>query len=124
MGEIRNTTETYWNDVEPEIRKFWEPRTEFYGGVGVTSELDSINNPVSRIYKECKPEDFCAFKLDIDHPEIEGALSQQLLDMPEETKAKVDEFFFEQHVHGFMELDWGSNVNGTYADSYRLFHNL
>lgn len=128
-------TEVYWDGVEPALRKFWEPRLTFYDGVGVTDDKDSDNNPTSRIFRDCKPEDFCAFKLDVDTPPLESALAKQLLATPAETKAKLDEFYFEQHVHGYMQKFWGDHtdsVNGkmmasttdTFVDSYKLFTDL
>jgi len=117
--------ETYWSGVAPETRAFWEPRLTFYDGVGVTAAKDSEHNPVARIFKSCAPEDFCAMKLDIDTPSVELPLVQQLLNTPDETKVKLDEFFFEHHVHGVMQKHgWGQKVAGTFADSYKIFGDL
>lgn len=117
--------ESYWTGVDPAVRLFWEPRVTFYDGVGVTKDKDSEHNPVSRIFKSCAPEDFCSFKLDIDTPSIETPLVQQLLESAKgENAGKLDEFFFEQHVHGAMQPWWGDNVDGTFADSYKLFSEL
>lgn len=116
--------ESYWRGVDAKIRAFWEPRVTFYDGIGVTAEKDSEHNPVSRIFGSCAPQDFCSFKLDIDTPQVEFPLVQQLLSTPAETQAKLDEFFFEHHVEGFMQGWWGSAVNGTFTDSYRLFAEL
>lgn len=117
--------ESYWQGVDPATRAFWAPRLTFYDGVGVTAEIGSNNNPVSLIYKNCAPNDFCAFKLDIDTPSVEFALVQQLLNTPNETTAKLDEMFFEHHVHGLMQANgWGNGVQGTYQDSYNIFSRL
>lgn len=116
--------ETYWNGVDSETRAFWEPRLTFYDGIGVTADKDSEHNPVSRIFKDCKPDDFCVMKLDIDTPKVELSLVQQFLHTPDETKAKLDEFFFEHHVHGVMQRSWGNKVAGTFADSYKIFGDL
>lgn len=116
--------ETYWADVDDTTRAFWEPRVTFYDGIPVTAETESEHNPVSRIFGSCAPEDFCAFKLDIDTPETELPLINQLLDASEATQAKLDEIFFEHHVHGAMEPWWGKAVNGTFEDSYKLFRSL
>lgn len=114
-------TEAYWAGVGPDTRAFWEPRVTFYDGVPVSTNVDSENNPVSMIYSACKPEDYCVFKLDIDTPRVELTLIEQLLGNPQETRTKVDELFFEHHVHGVMQKWWHHNVNGTFADSYDLF---
>jgi len=117
-------TENYWAGVSPETRAFWEPRTSFFDGVPVSAEVGHEHNPVSKMYSSCKPEDYCVFKLDIDTPSVELPLVEQLLGNPQETRAKVDELFFEHHVHGVMQKYWGSAVNGTFADSYDLFGGL
>jgi len=57
-------------------------------------------------------------------PRVELPLIEQLLGNPQETRTKVDELFFEHHVHGVMQKWWGHNVNGTFADSYDLFGRL
>jgi len=117
-------TESYWSGTPSAIRRFWESKVEFYDGVGVVADKNSKDNPVSRIFNDCAAQDFCAFKLDIDTPAIEWPLVQQLVDMQSETKAKLDEFFFEHHVSGVMQKYWGAGVNGTFADSYQLFSTL
>lgn len=116
--------ESYWSGVDAATRARWEPKVTFYDGIGVNAELHSEHNPVSRLYQSCAPDDFCAFKLDIDTPEIELPLVQQLLGAPGETQSKLDEFFFEHHVHGVMQRWWGPEVNGTFQDSYSLFERL
>jgi hypothetical protein len=119
-------TESYWEGTDPKLRAFWEPRVTFYDGVGVTAEKDSRNNPVSRIFSQCKPEDYCVFKLDIDNGSIENPLAQQLLQMPEDTRSKLDEFFFEHHVTGVMQSYWSNTVDfhQTFADSRKMFMDL
>lgn len=116
----------YWQDVPHDIQAFWKKRLTFYNGVPVTADkLDMVNNPVNRIHRHCSPKDFCAFKLDIDTPEVEAPLVQQLLASPERTRSSLDEFFFEHHVHGLMESEgWGGSVTGTFADSYQIFARL
>lgn len=116
----------YWEGVPAETRRQWEPRLTFYNGVPVTAiPGDRANNPVERIRHACRPQDFCAFKLDIDTPSVELPLVQQLLATPAETGASLDEFFFEHHVHGLMQrFGWGDRVNGTFADSYDIFTRL
>jgi hypothetical protein len=117
--------ERYWYGVEPQVRSFWEPRLWFYDGIGVTAEKNHRHNPVHRIFTACEAKDFCAFKLDIDTPQIELPLVQQLLDAPRNTMASLNEFFFEHHVSGVMAPWWGSvNVSGTFADSYKIFSRL
>jgi len=121
----RQGIEDYWRDVPDDIREFWEKRLTFYNGVPVTAdEHDMVNNPVNLIHRHCLPKDFCAFKLDVDTPSVEAALVQQLLASSQRTRSSLDEFFFEHHVHGLMEAQGWSPVNGTFADSYDIFARL
>ena len=62
--------------------------------------------------------DFCAFTLDIDFPEVENALAQQLL----ENHGHLKEFFFEDHVDNPLMFGyWGNKNKRTFEDSYALF---
>merc|ERR1719277_1717968 len=117
--------EGYWAGTPAEIRQKWESRLTFYDGVPCTATMDDTqNNPMVRIGSTCQPDDFCAFKLDIDTPSVELPLVQQLLTSPK-IAGVLDEFFFEHHVHGLMQSPgWGENVNGTFADSYEIFSQL
>jgi len=123
---VMQGTETYWAGVPAETRSFWEPRLTFYDGVPVTADpADQENNPVNRIHQLCTEKDFCAFKLDIDTPSVELPIVQQLIAQADATKASLDEFFFEHHVHGLMQgWGWGDSVEGSFADSYNLFTQL
>merc|ERR1712012_1019455 len=111
--------DAYWEGTPAALRKRWAPRLTFYNGIPITNETGHEHNPVDRIRRLCKAEDFCAFKLDIDAPPIELSIAQQLL--APEASAVLDEFFFEHHVQGLMQqYGWKSNIPGTYADSARL----
>merc|ERR1719361_1813629 len=117
--------ERFWAGVPHEVREFWEPRVHFFNGIGVSAELGAEHNVVERIHRLCGPDDFCAFKLDIDTPAVELPLVQQLLDNPSQTRASLNEFFFEHHVHGLMQKHgWGNKVNGTFVNSYNMFTKL
>lgn len=91
-------------------------------GVGVDDDKNSTNNPVALIANECSEADFCVFKLDIDSPKLENSLLQQILDGS--AKGKIDEFFFEEHVHGRMQDSWGENVVGEFSDAYEVLQKL
>lgn len=70
-----------------------------------------------------RPEDFVAFKLDIDSNAIEEPLVEQILTNPNLTNL-VDEFFFEYHVkYGPVEQhwQWTANQAKSLRDSYDLF---
>jgi len=117
--------EDYWAGTPPEVRELWEHKLTFYNGVPVTAEQGHDDNVVERIFRDCRAEDFCAFKLDIDTPVVEQALVAQLLSQSEKTQAALDEFFFEHHVHGLMEnYGWLGQSDGTAASSYENFGRL
>jgi len=125
VWEANKQKKNYWKGVSVDIRAKWEPRVTFYNGVPVTAEPGHEHNVVERVYKMCGKDDFCAFKLDIDTPSVELPLVQQLLAQPEKTSVALDEFFFEHHVYGTMQHHgWGTNVNGTFADSIDIFTKL
>ena len=78
----------------------------------------AFHNPVSRIYELCGPDDFCAFKLDVDTPSVEYSLVLQLVDDP----GHLEEFFFEhQDENELMAPCWKDSVHGEYQDSYEIF---
>lgn len=114
-------TDTQWNDVPQDMKA----KVHHFAGVPVDNRPDSENNPVARLAKECNEEDFCVLKLDIDTPPLENSLLQQLLDGSAE-RSKVDEFFFEEHVHGRMQaFGWGkTNVEGNWSDTYEALRRL
>jgi hypothetical protein len=67
------------------------------------------------------PKDYVVIKLDIDMPEIENALVDQLVNEPK-LLAIVDEMFYEQHVNvRAMWPGWGQESSLTMKDTYRLF---
>lgn len=92
--------------------------------VGVNPAQGSQMNPLSSILSSFNKDDFIVVKLDVDTPWIENALTQQLL-ADESLTDKVDQFYFEHHVHlGELALNWKKTMNGTIADSLTLFHTL
>ena len=108
----------YWAGTPEDVRAKWEPRLTWYNGVPVTADKGSMHNPVLRIHELCRMGDFCAFKLDIDFPEVENALAQQLL----ENHGHLKEFFFEDHVDNPLMFGyWGNKNKRTFEDSYALF---
>jgi hypothetical protein len=124
----KQDVEAYWKDIPQEERAFWEPRLTFYNGIGISPNQTSEHNPVSRIFKDCAPEDFCVFKLDIDVPNLEWNLVEQLMALATnvpEGALKCDEFYFEHHVRNMvMQPHWGTAVMGTFADTYSLLDQL
>ena len=109
----------YWDHVPDEMVH----KMTFYN-VPASKEVDEPLNPITLLKITCKMEDFCVLKIDVDTPVVEEAWIQQILDDPI-AQSLIDELFFEHHVHGIIQGDkgqwWGTNVKGTFEDSYKLF---
>mmetsp|Transcript_30510 Transcript_30510/g.62918 ORF Transcript_30510/g.62918 Transcript_30510/m.62918 type:complete len:346 (+) Transcript_30510:63-1100(+) len=120
--EKKNASQ-YWAGTPEDVRAKWEPRLTWYNGIPVSINEGDMHNPVHRIRELCRMGDFCAFKLDIDTPKVEGALVQQLL----EDHGHLTEFFFEHHVQShLMHLYWLRDINfdQNFEHSYDLFSAL
>ncbi|CAB9511728.1 expressed unknown protein [Seminavis robusta] len=94
--------------------------------VGVTSDTHSRRNPFKLLVENYKPDDFIIVKLDVDTPELERELAQQLLDNPQLSKL-IDQFYFEHHVNqAELKPHWGRQrgMNESVADSLKLFHDM
>jgi len=91
---------------------------------GVETEYSSKLNPLRMLAEHFTAEDFIVLKLDVDTPSVEVRLVQQLLET-EELSGLIDQFYFEHHVL-LEELRgaWGEGVQGSVADSLKLFHSL
>jgi hypothetical protein len=109
------------DDVFAKVPIDWMPAYHWIN-VPVTPELNHARNPLSSIIATFRPEDFIIVKLDVDTPSVELPLAYQLLN---DHAHLVDVMFFEHHVH-LRELasSWGRSMNGTIADSLRLFRSL
>ena len=84
----------------------------------------SADNPLARLVSLCEVEDFCVLKIDVDTPSVEIPWIQQILQC-EHVSSRIDEFFFEHHVHGVMQrYGWGKNVSGNFADTYHLLSEM
>ena len=72
----------------------------------------------------CQPMSFTIVivKLDIDTPEVELPMVQQLVDMPE-LQRLVDVFYFEHHVQLTGLRVWGK-MKGSVLSSLELFSSL
>lgn len=97
-----------------------------YFNKGVVAAAGARWNPW-RILKEMKVsnQDYVAVKLDIDVPDIEDSLIDQLKN-DEVLRPRIDDFFFEHHVNvKVMHPFWHTeNLSVTMKDSYRLFLGL
>jgi hypothetical protein len=90
--------------------------------VAVNPEVGHTMNPLSSIIATFNEDDLVIVKLDVDTPSVEMPIAFQLL---QNYSHLVDVFFFEHHVHlGELRSNWRSSMNGTIADSLRLFRLL
>lgn len=92
---------------------------------GVNAVVGDAKNPLTMLLRVAGPDDFVAFKLDIDAQLIETEIVRQILADPE-VSSRIDEFYWEHHVDmPDMAEFWGKGVfSGSLADSYDLFTRL
>lgn len=81
----------YWSRVPAK----WIPHWHFYN-IPISSDEKAHNSPVKHIKTIATPQDFVAFKLDIDTSSVEMPIALELL-KDEVFQSLVDEFFFELH---------------------------
>ncbi len=86
------------------------------------SSGDDFDNPWHLLKNITAPQDFVVVKLDIDTPEIEGKLVQQLLE-DSGLRRLVDVFYYEHHMHTHdFEWAWGHlGFQQTLKESYDIF---
>jgi hypothetical protein len=109
------------NEVFGNITIDWMPAYHWIN-VPVTPELNHARNPLSSIIATFRPDDLIIVKLDVDTPSVEMPLAYQLLN---DHAHLVDVMFFEHHVHlAELAYAWTTTMNGTIADSLRLFRSL
>lgn len=103
-----------------------------YHNFGIDAIAGSLRNPLTHLRALATPDDFVAFKLDVDAPAIEIALVEQLLS-DAATASLIDDFFWEDVVEGSMmgRFGWNHDLRKmpsasrrTMSDSYRLFLRL
>mmetsp|Transcript_28879 Transcript_28879/g.79606 ORF Transcript_28879/g.79606 Transcript_28879/m.79606 type:complete len:431 (+) Transcript_28879:100-1392(+) len=68
-----------------------------YFVIPASGEPNKCHNPWNFIREVCKPGDFVVVKLDMDTPEVETALVEQLL-QDHSLARLIDDFYFEDHV--------------------------
>jgi hypothetical protein len=109
------------NEVFDKVPIDWMPAYHWIN-VPVTPELNHARNPLSSIIATFRPDDLIIVKLDVDTPSVEMPLAYQLLN---DHAHLVDVMFFEHHVHlAELAYAWTDSMNGTIADSLRLFRSL
>jgi len=102
--------------------KYW-PIYHWYN-IPASSEVGSHANPLTFLKKVARPNDLVIFKLDIDTPVVEAALTDQILSDPE-ISSLIDVFFYEFHVSvPEMASYWGGGLKFTQVDSVNVFTKL
>jgi len=116
---------TQWDVVPADIKR----KTSWYN-IPASSDVGHADNPLTFIKTMTKPEDYVVFKLDIDTPDVEVALVEQILN-DTEIQALIDEFYFEHHVmgspmqwHGWGDLRESTSKWNSIEDSYTIFSRL
>ena len=94
---------------------------------GVLGDPASHANPWNTLLQQARPSDYVIVKLDIDTPDIELALMDQLLQEPA-LQQRIDELYFEHHVLvPDMAKYWGTDpakLPQKMNDSYEMFTKL
>lgn len=96
----------YWKAVPPRIA----PIVHFYNAP--ISADNSSTHSISRIIRELVHQnDFVSVKLDIDTPDVELPIAQELF-RDSSLHSLVDEFFFELHFRCevMMYCGWGTKI--------------
>eukprot|EP01031_Cornospumella_fuschlensis_P029256 gene29256-35315_t len=91
----------YWKDIPPSV----VPVYSFFNTY-VSAQPNDAHSVIRIIKTVAKEHDFVSFKLDIDTPEVEVPIAQQLLSDPH-LISLVDEFFFELHYRCEVMIDCG-----------------
>jgi hypothetical protein len=92
--------------------------------VGVSSNLESRQNPFNMLKENFDEDDLIIVKLDIGNKNIEGTLVKQVRDDPKLAKL-IDHFYFEHKVNQKeMAKAWGNQTIGTVAESLQLFSDI
>ena len=113
---------TQWDVVPADIKR----KTSWYN-IPARSDVGHADNPLTFIKTMTKPEDYVVFKLDIDTPDVEVALVEQILN-DTQIQSLIDEFYFEHHVtgspmqwHGWGDLRGSTSKWSSIDDSYTIF---
>jgi hypothetical protein len=75
-----------------------------YFNHGIRSD-DSVWNPLNFILKKTSTRDYVAFKLDVDHIELETTIVNQLI-ARKNVQDHIDDFYYEEHFNNTAMLKW------------------
>jgi hypothetical protein len=94
--------------------------------IGVNTTRDSHANPLTMILNSFNQHDFIVIKLDIDTPQIELPLAEQMLENVEDFAGLVDAFYFEHHVAlDELKPNWKKSMGGgSVHDTLHFFSKL
>lgn len=91
--------------------------------VGVSADPTSKQNPFKLLKENFNKDDLIVVKLDIDTPDLEAALAEELRSDPELFEM-VDHFYFEHHVNqAELIRSWGK-FSDTVENSMKLFQEM
>ena len=91
---------------------------------GIETDPTSALNPLRMLIENYEPEDFVVLKIDVDNPEVELSIVNQIL-KNEALHGLIDQLYFEHHVRlEELRVPWGPSVRGSVSDSLILFHEL
>ena len=92
--------------------------------VGVSTDIGDKMNPFTTLLENFNRDDFVVVKLDIDTPELENKLANQVKDDPALLDL-IDVFYYEHHVkQKELAMYWGSLWSGSVGGSLELMSAL
>lgn len=107
---------SFWKEVPPSLNHLYH----FYN-IPISSNITNKDSPLRIIKRMATPDDFVAFKLDIDSPLTEIPIALQLVSDPKLANL-IDEFFFELHFQcELIKSCWGDvpdHIAGLRLDRY------
>ena len=101
---VKHDPVMWWNSVPSPFTK----KLHFIN-VGVGADVKSEYNPVHLIKSLFEPNDFVAFKLDVDTSDIEIPIFLEILEDPS-VHSLIDEFIFELHYNCPVMSKWWGHV--------------
>ncbi|KAL1524952.1 hypothetical protein AB1Y20_019828 [Prymnesium parvum] len=119
---IKYDPQVWWSDVPASVRG----KLHFYN-VPVDKEPSSSPGSFIQLLKTtATAQDFVAIKLDIDHPEIEQSIIEQIMSDPVVANL-VDEVFIEIHFYfDGIDFGWGAHASQQHSvdDALSIMHRL
>jgi hypothetical protein len=115
------------NTIFAQVPERWYHAYQFFD-IPVTTDVNSEGHPLQVLKKVHPGSGFVAFKLDIDHNEIENTVANKIIEWHDQfpsIQAGQFEFFFEQHVDLKPMRYWwkktATESGRTLGDTYELY---